>query len=61
MQQLAAACGTQNTSELDLFKFQLIQADYREALVTIKRKIQETPREESVYLALYLHYVKFLY
>ena len=58
MQQLAAACGTQNTSALDLFKFQLIQADYKAALVTINKKIRETPREERVYLDLYLHYVK---
>ena len=58
MQQLAAVCSTQNLSELDLFKFQLIQADYKAALVTLKRRIQETPLEERVYLELYLHYVK---
>ena len=57
MQQLAAACGTQNTSALDLFKFQLIQADYKAALVTINKKIRETPREERVYLDLSLIHI----
>lgn len=58
MQQLTAACGTENISALDLFKFQLIQADYKAALETISKKIRETPREKSVYLDLYLCYVK---
>jgi len=57
MQQLAALCNTENLSELDLFKFQLIRGNYKEALVTIKKRIKETPREESVYLDLYLQYV----
>ncbi|MDD7913721.1 hypothetical protein [Polaribacter ponticola] len=38
MQQLAALCDTQNLSELDLFKFQLIKENYTDALSTIKKE-----------------------
>jgi len=58
MQQLAAICDTQNLSELDLFKFQLIRGDYKDALHTIQKKIEEKPREESIYLDLYRYYVE---
>ena len=58
MQQLAVLCDTQNLSELDLFKFQLIRGEYKEALVTIKKRLKETPKEERIYLDLYLHYVE---
>jgi WD40 repeat protein len=58
MQQLAAICDTQNLSELDVFKFQLISENYKEALATIKKRIKETPSEESIYLDVYLHYVE---
>jgi len=58
IKQLATVCETQNLSELDLFKFQLIRGNYSDALRIIKKRIKETPREESVYLDLYLHYVE---
>ena len=58
MQQLAALCDTQNLSELDLFKFQLIKENYTDALSTIKKRIKDTPKEERVYLDLYLQYVE---
>ena len=58
MQQLAALCDTQNLSELDLFKFQLIKENDTDALSTIKKRIKDTPKEERVYLDLYLQYVE---
>jgi len=58
MQQLATLCDTQNLSELDLFKFQLISGNYKDALVILKKNIKETPRKESVYLDLYLYYAE---
>ena len=58
MQQLATLCDTQNLSELDLFKFQLIKKNYTDALGTIKKRIKDTPKEERVYLDLYLQYVE---
>lgn len=58
MQQLAAACDKQNLSELNVFKFQLISGNYKDALVTIENKIKNTPKEKSVYLDLYQQYVK---
>ncbi|SDS39978.1 CocE/NonD family hydrolase [Winogradskyella sediminis] len=58
MQQLASICDTQNLSELDLFKFQVIRGDYKDALHTIQKKIKETHQEERIYLDLYRHYVE---
>lgn len=58
MQQLAAICDTQNLSELDLFKFQLIRGDYKDALHTIEKRIEATPQEERIYLDLYRYYVE---
>ncbi|MEM5565125.1 CocE/NonD family hydrolase [Psychroserpens sp. AS72] len=58
MQQLAIHCDTQNLSELDVFKVQLIRGDYKDALHTIQKKIEEKPREESIYLDLYRYYVE---
>jgi hypothetical protein len=46
MQQLAIICDTQNLSELDLFKFQVIRGDYEDALRTIQKKIKETPKDQ---------------
>lgn len=58
MQQLAALCDTQNLSELDLFKVQLIGGNYKEALVTFKKRIKETPIDQRQYLDIYMHYVE---
>lgn len=58
MQQLAALCDTQNLSELDLFKVQLIRGNYKEALVTFKKRIKETPIDQRQYLDIYMHYVE---
>jgi putative CocE/NonD family hydrolase len=58
MKQLAALCNTQNLSDLDLFKFQLIRGDYADALVTFKKRIEETPIDQRQYLDIYMHYVE---
>ena len=58
MQQLANLCNTESISELDLFKFQLIRGAYKEALVTLKKRIKETPKDQRQYLDVYMHYVK---
>lgn len=58
MQQLAAACDQQKLSASDLFKFQLIGGKYKEAKATIEQSIKDTPREESIYLDMYLAYLK---
>ncbi len=58
MKQLTLASDTQNMSDMDLFKFQLVGENFEEALVTIEKRIKETPKEESLYLDMYLHYVK---
>jgi len=58
MKQLATQCDTQNLSELDVFKFQLIRGDYEDALRTLQKKIKETPQEERIYLDLYRYYVE---
>ncbi|RED47013.1 hypothetical protein DFQ10_101792 [Winogradskyella eximia] len=58
MQQLAAICDTQNLSELDLFKFQLIRGEYEDALASIKKRVAETPIDQRQYLDVYIHYVE---
>ncbi|WP_083426176.1 CocE/NonD family hydrolase [Tenacibaculum todarodis] len=58
MQQLAVLCDTQNLSKLDVFKFQLIRGNYKEALVTFKKRIKETPIDQRQYLDIYMHYVE---
>tara|TARA_R110002072_G_scaffold261323_3_gene420102 strand:+ start:535 stop:2718 length:2184 start_codon:yes stop_codon:yes gene_type:complete len=58
MQQLAALCDIQNLSELDLFKFQLIRGNYKDALVTFKKRIKKTPIDQRQYLDIYMHYVE---
>lgn len=58
MQQLAVLCDTQNLSKLDVFKFQLIRGNYKEALVTFKKRIKETPIDQRHYLDIYMHYVE---
>ncbi|WCO03177.1 CocE/NonD family hydrolase [Psychroserpens ponticola] len=58
MQQLATRCDTRNLSELDLFKFQLIKGNYKEALITFQKRIKETPTEQRQYLDVYMHYVE---
>uniref|UniRef100_UPI003AA96BAE CocE/NonD family hydrolase n=1 Tax=Winogradskyella sediminis TaxID=1382466 RepID=UPI003AA96BAE len=58
MQQLAIHCDTQNLSKLDVFKVQLIRGNYKEALVTLKKRIKETPIAQRQYLDVYMHYVE---
>ena len=58
MQQLATQCDTQNLSAIDQFKFQLIRGDYEDALTSIKKRIAETPIDQSQYLDVYKHYVE---
>lgn len=58
MQQLATVCDTQNLSELDVFKILLIRGDYREAILTFKKRIIETPIDQRQYLDVYMHYVE---
>lgn len=58
VKQIAEFCDTENLSELDVFKFQLIRGNYKEALITIKNRIQETPADQRQYLDVCLHYVE---
>lgn len=58
MQQLATQCDTQNLSAIDQFKFQLIKGEYKDALTSIKKRIEETPRDQSQYLDVYQHYAE---
>ncbi|MHB0753707.1 CocE/NonD family hydrolase [Polaribacter sp. M15] len=58
MKQIAEFCDTENLSELDVFKFQLIRGNYKEALITIKNRIQKTPADQRQYLDVYRHYVE---
>ncbi|WP_397447559.1 CocE/NonD family hydrolase [Polaribacter sp. R77954] len=58
MKQIAEFCDTETLSELDVFKFQLIRGNYKEALITIKNRIQETPANQRQYLDVYRHYVE---
>tara|TARA_R110001606_G_scaffold358668_1_gene510335 strand:+ start:457 stop:2682 length:2226 start_codon:yes stop_codon:yes gene_type:complete len=58
MKKIAEFCDTENLSELDVFKFQSIRGDYKEALITIKNRIQETPADQRQYLDVYRHYVE---
>lgn len=58
MQQLATLCDTQNLSQLDVFKFQLIRGNYKDALAIFQKRIKETPKDQRQYLDVYMHYVK---
>ncbi|WP_299095398.1 CocE/NonD family hydrolase [uncultured Winogradskyella sp.] len=58
MQQLAVLCNTQNLSELDVFKVQVISGDYKAALVTFKKGIKEIPIDQRPYLDVYMHYAE---
>ena len=58
MKQIAEFCDTQNLSKLDLFKIQLIRGNYKEALITFKKRIKETPIDQRQYLDVYMHYVE---
>ena len=58
MQQIAKLYDTQRLSDLDLFRFQLISGNYKEALKTIKKKINETPKGGRQYIDVYMHYAE---
>ncbi|MDO6596596.1 CocE/NonD family hydrolase [Oceanihabitans sp. 2_MG-2023] len=58
MQQFATQCDTQNLSAIDQFKFQLIRGYYEDALISIKKRIEETPIDQSQYLDVYKYYVE---
>ena len=58
MQQLALLSDTKDQSKLNVFKFQLIRGDYKEALVTFQERIKETPKDQRQYLDIYMHYLK---
>jgi len=58
MQLLASSCDKQNLSELDLIKVQIISGNYKDAIAIIEKKIKDTPKEECVYLDLYLQFAK---
>jgi putative CocE/NonD family hydrolase len=58
MQQLAESCDEQNLSEDDLFRVQLIRGNYKQAIATIEKRIQKTPKEERLYLDFYLQFAK---
>ena len=58
MKLLANSISTDNSSKLDVFKYQLIGGKYKEALVTFQKRIKETPKDQRQYLDVYMHYVK---
>ena len=58
MELLAASGLKQELSDLDRYQFQIISGNYIGALVTIEKKLKDTPKGESVYLDLYRLYVK---
>jgi len=58
MKQLATHCAIKDLSELDVFKFQLIRGNYKDALRTIQKRIKKTPKDQRQYLDIYLHYVE---
>ena len=58
MRQLAQSCNTKNLSKLDLFRFQLIRGNYKDALATFKERIKKTPKDQRQYLDIYMHYVE---
>lgn len=58
MQQLAVLCETQNLSELDVFKVQVIRGNYKTALVTFKKRIKGAPIHQRPYLDIYMHYAE---
>ena len=58
MQQLAAACVKQKISELDVFKFQIVSGNYKQAIATIEKRIENTAKEERVYLDFYQQFAK---
>lgn len=58
MQQLAVLCDTQNLSELDAFKVEVIRGNYKAALVTFKKVIKEIPIDQRPYLDVYMHYAE---
>ncbi|WP_338733927.1 CocE/NonD family hydrolase [Mangrovimonas cancribranchiae] len=58
MQQLAVLCDTQNLSELDVFKVEVIRGNYKAALVTFKKRIKEIQKDQRPYLDVYMHYAE---
>lgn len=58
MQQLAVLCNTQNLSELDAFKVEVIRGNYKTALITFKKGIKEIPKDQRPYLDVYMHYAE---
>ena len=58
MQELAELCLEQKLSEIDLFRVQLISGNYEQAIATIEKRIQKTPKEESLYLDFYQQFAK---
>ena len=58
MQQLAAACVKQKISELDVYKLQIVSGNYKQAIATIEKRIENTPKGERVYLDLYHQFAK---
>tara|TARA_R110002110_G_scaffold58543_2_gene166269 strand:+ start:849 stop:3065 length:2217 start_codon:yes stop_codon:yes gene_type:complete len=58
MQELADLCLEQKLSEIDLFRVQLISGNYEQAIATIEKIIQKTPKEERVYLDVYQQFAR---
>lgn len=58
MQQLAKAFPQQKSSGIDLFKLQIVSGNYKQAIATIEKIVQKTPKEESIYLDFYQQFAK---
>jgi hypothetical protein len=46
MRQLAESFPQQKSSEIDLFKLQIVRGNYKQAFVTIEKIIQKTTKEQ---------------
>ena len=58
MQQLAVSWPQQKSSEIDVFKLQIVSGNYKQAITTLEKRIQETPKNERIYLELYQQFAK---
>jgi len=58
MQHLAESLPQQELSETDVFKLQIVSGNCKQAIATIEKIIQKTPKAESLYLELYQQFAK---
>lgn len=58
MHQIALLCDTQNLSELDVFKVEVIRGNYKAALASFKKRTKEISNDQRPYLDIYSHYAE---